>query len=105
MNLTSDQIENIRIWGRYNLPPQKIGILLGLKKDERELLIQEWNDPDSEIRLMWEDGRAKSEIEVMESLENFSMKEIEGAGEAAKALGSVKWRQRINQLKQELFGL
>ena len=105
MNLGKQHLEDIRIWGRFNLPPEKMAILLELSKDDRELFVMRWKDPDDEIRLMWEQGRAKSEIEVMESLENFSRKEEEGAGEAAKALGYVKSRQRINQLKSDLFGI
>lgn len=105
MNIGEQQLEDIRIWGRYNLPAEKMAILLELNKEERAEFLMRWNDPDDQIRLMWEQGRAKSEIEVMESLEHFSMKEEEGSGEAAKALGYVKSRQRINQLKSDLFNV
>lgn len=105
MNLSQENLENIRIWGGYNLPPQKMAILLELSKNDRELFILHFNDPDHEIRLIWEQGRAKSEIEVMESLEKFANKQEEGFGEAAKALGFIKSRQKINQLKSDLFGI
>lgn len=105
MNLSQEKLEKVRNWGRFNIPPQKMAVLLCLSANDREEFIVDWQNPYHEIRTMWEDGRVKAEIEVMESLENFANKEEEGSGEAAKALGYVKNRQMINQLKSDLLGI
>ena len=105
MILTQDKLEEIRLWGRNCIPAEKMAIMLQLSRDDKELFIFEFEDPDSEIRLMWEEGKTKAEIEVMDSLEQFTMKDEEGSGEAAKALGWMKSKQRLNQLKSNLFGI
>lgn len=105
MILTAEQMEEIKRWGRFNIPSSKMTIMLKLSRTDRELFIYEFDDPDSEIRLAWEEGRTLAEIEVMESLEDFAKANEEGSGEAAKALGIIKKRQTINQLKRDLFGL
>lgn len=105
MNLTEEQLENVRIWGRNCISPEKMAIMLQLSRSEREFFMLEFDNTDSQIRTMWEDGRVKAEIEVMESLEAFSMMKEEGSGEAAKSLAWMKSKQNINQLKANLFGI
>ena len=105
MILTTDQTDEIKKWGRFNIPSAKMAIMMKLSRADRELFMYEFDDQDSEIRLAWEEGRTLGEIEVMESLETFANAKEEGSGEAAKALGIIKKRQTINQLKRDLFGL
>ncbi|MGV8094503.1 MAG: hypothetical protein AB2L24_21830 [Mangrovibacterium sp.] len=105
MILTAGQIDEIKRWGRFNIPAAKMAIMLKLSRIDREMFIYEFDDPNSEIRLAWEEGRTLGEIEVMESLETFANAKEEGSGEAAKALGIIKKRQTINQLKRDLFGV
>ncbi|GEM_PF-4001320 len=103
--MTTEQINQIIRWGRFNIPPAKMAIMLRLTLADREAFMFNFDNPDSEIRLAWEEGRTLGEIEVMESLETFVQAKEEGSGEAAKALGIIKKRQTINQLKRDLFGL
>lgn len=105
MNLTDEQLEKVQKWGRFNIPAEKMAIMLGLCVEEKQMFIFLFNDPESLIRLEWDNGRVFSEIEVMESLESFSKSNQEGSGEAAKALGAIKKRQTLNNLKHELFGI
>ncbi len=105
MNLSKDQLEEIRLWGRNCIPAEKMAVMLQLSKNDKKLFIFDFEDLDSEARQIWEDGKTKAEIEVMESMETFSMKGEEGSGEAAKALGWMKSKQRLNQLKSNLFGI
>ena len=105
MNLSDEQLEQIKKWGGYCLPPQKMAIMLDLPRSVHENFIFEFSDPDSDIRINWEYGKTSGELSVMESMENFSTMQVEGAGEAAKTLGWMKSKQRLNQLKSELFGI
>lgn len=105
MIATEGQLDEIKRWGRFNIPAAKMAIMLKLSRNDREMFMYEFDDPESEIRLVWEEGRTLGEIEVMESLEAFANEKEEGSGEAAKALWIIKKRQTINQLKRDLFGL
>ena len=105
MNLSEEQINKIIKWGEYCLPPEKMIIMLDFSKSDGENFIFEFSDNESKIRRAWEYGKTSGELRVMESMENFSMKGEEGSGEAAKTLGYMKSKQRLNQLKSELFGI
>jgi len=100
-----DQLKQIEIWGGYNLSAYRMAVMLSLTSIERTLFVEKFNDLNSSIRLAWEKGRTQADLDIMESLDTFAQKEEEGSGEAAEALGALKKRQTIIQLKKDLFGV
>jgi hypothetical protein len=105
MVITKEQLETIKIIGRYKMPPEKVMVILDIPRRFRAEFLELFNDPESEIRLAWERGSSVAEFENMESLDKVVKDSSEGAGDAAQALSSLRFRQSTEQLRKDLFGV
>lgn len=105
MNITDDILEEITIYGRMHITPKRICIMMDLNGEDESQLLKLFNDPESEVSRAYEKGKIKKDVEIMESLEAYISSGGENSGEAAKALGEIRKRQELNELRKDLFNV
>ncbi|TAJ13048.1 hypothetical protein DMA11_10305 [Marinilabiliaceae bacterium JC017] len=65
----------------------------------------EFENPDSDIRHAWEQGKIDKQITVEDKLEGHVEAGGEGCGDAARALGYLQRKKMMDALKFNLFGV
>lgn len=105
MTLSENQIQELMICGRFNFPATKCIIQLGISKNDAPDFILQFADMFSLLRQAYEKGKINTEFEIMTALENKVHDGGEGADEAAKALGSMRKYQKIDELLSEMYGI
>lgn len=105
MTFNEDLLHQIRQCGERNMDPRSICIRLELNKAEERFFMLEFDNPDSDIRRAWDNGRIDKQIEIDEHLEGHVQAGGEGCGEAARSLGYLQRKRMIDGLKFDLFGV
>lgn len=105
MEFDDKTLDMIRTFGGHNMDPRSICIRLELTKAESRFFMHEFQDPDSEIRHAWENGRIDKQMDIEGKLEGHVAVGGEGSGEAARALGYLQRKKVNDALKYELFGV
>jgi hypothetical protein len=105
MVLTDEQWELLMICGRFNFPLSKCLVQLSIPEHQADEFTSHFNDHFSDIRQAYEMGAIKTEFDIMSALEDKVHGGGEGADEAAKALGSMRRYQKINEQLNEMYGL
>lgn len=105
MEITEQILADIEKYGGMHISPRRVCILLDLKGEDMQNMLNMFRDTDSEIARVYEKGMIKKDVEITESLEDYIKDGGENAGEAAKALGEIRRRQFINEITKELFNV
>lgn len=79
--------------------------MLEIDRHDIPEFINQFEDHTSPIRIAYEQGRVKTEFEIMEKLATKVEEAREGSDEAAKALNNMRKYQGINEHLNEIFGL
>jgi hypothetical protein len=105
MEFTKDILNEITRCGRYDYSPRQIAIVLDLTLNQEKILHQEMENPDSVVARAYEKGKLQAREETIEHLEDTVAKGEEGAGEAAKAIGYLRRRNKEDEIRKEYFGI
>lgn len=105
MEITDNFLSQITYYGRYEYSIRQMAIMEDMSPAEEKVLEKEMEDPDSQVARAYEKGRLQARQEVIEHLEATVEKQEEGAGDAAKAIGYLRRRNKEDETRKELFGL
>ena len=100
--MLTDKIEQIKGYGKFKYSPERITVLLGLTRVDRQTFLQEFENPESDVRLAYEQGVALGEYEIDEALLKMA---TDDNVIAATELSRRRYYANINRIKKELFGI
>lgn len=101
----SDRLDDIAYYGRYDYSIRQMAIMMDLTSAEEKAFDKEMQDSDSPVAKAYEKGRLNARQEVIEHLEATVEKQEEGAGDAAKAIGYIRRRNKEDEIRKDLFGV
>lgn len=102
MNISETILMKIRNYGALKYTPDKICDLLGVYDEERELLLQEFDKPGSQVSRYFRQGIDIGDYNIDAEL---AKKSEEGDVFAVMELGKRQYHRGINNLKKDLFGI
>lgn len=97
-------LDNIELYGYYGFSKKHICILLELSASEEENLLKKFDDPNSDVSRAYEKGKVLSKKEALEKLANLT-EDSQTAIDAMKEIGKIKYHEKIDDLKNDLFGV
>jgi hypothetical protein len=102
MILDQNTLNKIRNYGALKYTTDRICALLAIDGDEREAFMREWDDPASQLQRYYTQGVAIGEYNMDVELAKQGEK---GDVIAISELQRIQQKRRIDQTKNELFGL
>jgi hypothetical protein len=105
MEINDNFLSQITYYGRYEYSVRQMAIMEDMSPAEEEILQREMQDPYSQVARAYEKGRLQARQEVIKHLEETVEKQEEGAGDAAKAIGYLRRRNKEDETRKELFNL
>ncbi len=97
--------QSVAIEARFSHSYRDILIKLDVPRNEWPYILNEFENPDSELSIYYRKGQLAAEEETMNGLQGMIDNEVDGAGDAARALGRMRKNKSYDALKFELFGL
>ncbi len=97
--------QSVATEARFSHSYRDILIKLDVPRNEWTYILNEFENPDSELSLYYRKGQLAAEEETMSALQTMIDNEADGAGDAARALGRMRKNKAYNAIKYELFGL
>ena len=102
MILDQNTLNKIRNYGALKYTADRICALLAIDGDERDAFMREWDDPASQLQRYYNQGVAIGEYNMDVELAKQGEK---GDVIAISELQRIQQKRRIDQTKNELFGL
>lgn len=97
--------QQVAIEARFSHTYRDILIKLDVPINEWPYLLNEFENPDSELSRYYRKGQLAAEEEIITGLQKMIDNEADGAGDAAYSLNKMRHNKIHESLKHELFGL
>ena len=102
MTLDQNTLSKIRNYGALKYTADRICTLLALDESEKEAFLQEYSDPQSQVRRYYDQGVAIGEYNADVELAKLGEK---GDVLAIVELSRIQHKRRIDQTRHDLFGI
>lgn len=102
MQYDQSMLIKIRNYGALKYTKERIASILGLNKDDRIQLFNDFENPESEVRKFWDQGMAIGDYNIDAELAKAAES---GDTNSIIELSYRQYYQKVDQVKQDLFGV